>query len=256
MADLEVLKKRAENAERHLKAVQSSRESECEALSDLWTQIRNRFTQQDQEIAEYRARVSDLTDANAELTQLVDVMIRTIEKSVVRTKDETVPRITELARVLLAAEPIAPLGDGTAKSSNAETRSPNANKSQPQRSEINLKNQSKDKSIERNDLGEDATRGSKDGVESLVTRREPRAVSDRANSVSASPGIRNLVARIEAAVARPGHGTPSNGADLPESPEAADDGEDTALARELKEIESLRSELNGLRERISAGGQA
>ena len=105
MPDLEVLKKRVENAEKHLKAVQSARENECTALLELWAQIRDRFAQQDQEIAEYRARVAELGDINAELTQLVDVMIKTIEKSVTRTNDDTVPKIAELARELLVSEP-------------------------------------------------------------------------------------------------------------------------------------------------------
>ena len=81
--------------------------------------------------------------------------------------------------------------------------------------------------------------------------------SDRPRDVSASPSIRNLVARIEAAVVGDSVNCARNGYLAQIS--ADDDNPDSAeaeLSRELKEIESLRSELNGLRERIASGQQA
>jgi hypothetical protein len=57
---------------------------------------------------------------------------------------------------------------------------------------------------------------------------------------SASSGIRNLISRIEGSVSRPVGGEPA----------AEDDDE---LTRELQEIEKLRNELSGLRDKISAG---
>ena len=59
---------------------------------------------------------------------------------------------------------------------------------------------------------------------------------------SLSPGIRSLIQRVEGAV-----GDPDGISD-----EAGDDDEDDDLARELKEIEMLRNELSGLRDRIAA----
>jgi len=69
---------------------------------------------------------------------------------------------------------------------------------------------------------------------------------------SASEGIRNLISRIENAVASPSASTELNGASSRVSDAAADE-EDEDLARELQEIEALRNELNGLRNKISAG---
>lgn len=57
---------------------------------------------------------------------------------------------------------------------------------------------------------------------------------------STSPGILNLISRIQ-------DGFPAQPA-----PDAEDDGEETELARDLREIEVLRSELDGLRARMGS----
>ena len=72
------------------------------------------------------------------------------------------------------------------------------------------------------------------------------AVAETDRGVPASPGIRNLVARIENAVGE-GFLQP-----LSATEDKRIEGDDD-LTRDLREIEALRDELHGLRHRISNG---
>ena len=66
--------------------------------------------------------------------------------------------------------------------------------------------------------------------------------------LSLSPGIRSLIQRVEGSVGE------SDGlsVEADDDNDCDGDGEDDDLARELEEIEMLRSELSGLRDRITA----
>ena len=78
---------------------------------------------------------------------------------------------------------------------------------------------------------------------SPTTQTKSNASSNKGEPVS--PGIRNLISRIENAV----------GEDFLE-PQSASDAEEEVeddLTQDLREIEALREELHGLRHRIAAG---
>ena len=75
MPNMDVLKQRVEDAERRLLSVQSARERECDALMDMWHQIRNKFQDQEQEIADYRSKLTALQDMNVELASMIDSML-------------------------------------------------------------------------------------------------------------------------------------------------------------------------------------
>ncbi len=229
MRDIATLKERVEYAERHLKATETARNRESEVLMDTWRKIRERFTHQEDEIARYRAEVESLTDSNESLSRMVDDLIAIIDGNIERGRDETVPKITTLAGDLLASEP------SPEDFSNFADDAP-----------------------ETTDGQDTDTVGSEDVVDLDQDEADPAYLdtptyddddddADRdAAEDSLSPGIRSLIQRVEGSV--------GESDDL--SIEADDDdfgvGEDDDLARELAEIEMLRNELSGLRDRITA----
>jgi hypothetical protein len=239
MRDIATLKERVEYAEHHLKATETARNRESEALMGTWRKIRERFTHQEGEIARYRAEVESLTDSNESLSRMVDDLIAIIDGNIERGRDETVPKITTLAGDLLASEP------SPEDFSHFANNTPEAT------------------------TGQDTdTVGSEDVLDLDQDEADPAYLdtptsdaiyddddddADRdAAEDSLSPGIRSLIQRMEGSVGERD--------DL--SIEADDDdygdgddygaGEDDGLARELEEIEMLRNELSGLRDRITA----
>lgn len=245
MRDIELLKQRVGSAGRHLAATEQARDRESEALMEMWRQIRGRFAEQDNEIARYRAQVEQLVDANENLGRMVDELVATIEGSVDRGRDKTVPRITSLAEELLSTEPdpLAMTGPG------AET-------TPPRRAEDDLDTiaaADDDHGFGEPDSRDENREGFGFGDDAAAPEAEGSTVADEreADEESLSPGIRNLISRIEAV---------NNGAlngvsgDAEEDAEPTADDADDELTRELREIETLRTELSGLRERISASG--
>lgn len=267
MPDLDVLRQRVEDAERRLTTVQNSRENECQSLMDMWMRIRDRFQDQEQEIAAYRTRLATLQDANVELTELIGSMLMKVESSVSQSMEETVPTIAEMARNLLEAEP-AP-ADATDDASAAipetgnaepslgaivdseilnlepatESRIPrllasagNAILDLPEKMRFQATaadtapNGTTDHSLYADQAMEDAYEDAPDP--------EPPADTE-------SQGVRNLRSRIDNAVRRP------ISADGP-----GDDSDADEIGRELEEIELLRKELSGLRERITTASAA
>ena len=98
MRDIATLKERVDFAERHLKATETARNRESEALMDMWRKIRERFNHQEDEIARYRAEVESLTEGNGALSRMIDDLIAIIDGNIERGRDETVPKIATLAK--------------------------------------------------------------------------------------------------------------------------------------------------------------
>lgn len=256
MRDLSVLKERIEYAERHLTASHTARERESQALMKMWQQIRERFELQEQEIARYRRQLAELTTANDELTALIDGLIASVEGRVAESRNETVPEIARLADELLRSEAdsVAPPAATPVAAPPAPSPAapPPAEDAMKELEEIlELDTPAPEPEIE-------TAHPSSFGASLEAALAEDNQDEDDEISIpssepvtedSASEGIRNLISRIEDSVASPSASTALNGTD------AADDDreEDEQLTRELEEIESLRNELNGLRNKISAG---
>lgn len=229
MRDIDPLKKRVETAERQLAATETARDRESQALMEMWRQIQTRFADQEQEIARYRARVEALVAKNEELALIVNDLLATIESSIDQSRDQTVPHLATLAKDLLATEPSSALMAEAAATLDDEP---------PLEDMLDLHD------------NEDIVRSDADDVLVLDTEafdEEPAPEEDASGDdpdFSLSPGIRSLISRIEQT-------SPSAGA------VAADDDDDIdedGLSRDLREIETLRDELSGLRDRMSASG--
>lgn len=205
MRDLQNLRQRIAQADRHFRAAEEARTRESDTLSETWESLKQRFDTQQTELARYRARLEVLVEANDELAAMIDLLIGTIEASAKRAQDETVPRITRLAQDLLTAEP---------------------NPAEMERLKV--------RSIEA------------DAVAATPQPTEPDSPVIAARSDS--PNVGAIIERIEGMVER--GAAPLNG----ESPGAHDPEPqaDDPLARELRDIQTLRNELTGLRDRITA----
>jgi len=238
MRDIATLKERVEYAERHLKATETARNRESEVLMDTWRKIRERFTHQEGEIARYRAKVESLTDSNESLSRMVDDLIAIIDGNIERGRDETVPKITTLAGDLLASEPspedLSHFADDTPEATTGQDTDAAGSEDV-----IDLDQ-------------EEADPAYLDTPNSDATHDDDDDADRDAAEDSLSPGIRSLIQRVEGSVGE------LDGLSI----EADDDefgngddygvGEDDDLARELEEIEMLRNELSGLRDRITA----
>ncbi len=229
MRDISTLKERVEYAGRHLKATETARNRESQALMDTWRKIRERFTHQEGEIARYRAEVESLTDSNESLSRMVDDLIAIIDGNIERGRDETVPKITTLAGDLLASEP-----------------SPEDFSSFADDTPVATTWQDIDNAGSENVVDLDQDEADPAYLDTPAYDDDDDDADRDAAEDSLSPGIRSLIQRVEGSV--------GESDDL--SIEADDDdfgvGEDDDLARELAEIEMLRNELSGLRDRITA----
>ena len=274
MRDLSVLKERIEYAERHLTASHTARERESHALMAMWQQIRDRFELQEQEIARYRAELAEMTNINDELSALVDRLISSVEGGITDSGNETVPTIAKWADDLLrsqpprgsipaaVAAPAAPLPPQPAPPPAAapspseytqaleeilELDTPAPEEEPAPRSSAEPPAAAPETSFSESLNAALAADDGEDEDEISIPSSEP------VHEDSASEGIRNLISRIEDAVASPAGAKELNGAAPADDALEADEEEDEDLARELQEIESLRNELNGLRNKISAG---
>jgi hypothetical protein len=268
MRDLSVLKERIEYAERHLTASHTARERESHALMAMWQQIRDRFELQEQEISRYRAQLAEMTNVNDELSALVDRLISSVEGGITDSGNETVPTISKLADDLLRSQP--PRGSSPAATAPLAPQAPTTTPAPPAATAPTPSEYTQ--ALE--DILELDTPAPEPLAEAAPPVTAPEvSFSENLNAVmaaddeddeisipssepvhedSASEGIRNLITRIEDAVASPAGATELNGA-APAGDAVSADEEDEDLARELQEIESLRNELNGLRNKISAG---
>ncbi len=228
MRDIATLKERVDHAERHLKATENARNRESETLMDTWRKIRERFTHQEGEIARYRAEVEALTDSNQSLSRMVDDLIAIIDGNIERGRDETVPKITTLAGDLLASEPS--VEDFSQFADTAPETDTGQDFDTPGSEDVIDFEQDEDDLAYLDIPNSDDSQDDDDGADRDVAEDSLR------------PGIRSLIQRVETSVGE------SDGLSV----EADGAGKDDDLARELAEIEMLRDELSGLRDRITA----
>ena len=231
----------------------------------MWRQIRDRFEAQEQEIARYRAQIAEMTNVNDELSSLVDRLIRSVEGGITDSGKETVPEIARLADELLQSQPAsrpapAPEFRRTPTPPRAAEPAPSGNT--PELEEILELDTPADPPFAARAYAPEAS--VKTSFEANLKAALAENIDDDFDDEefeedddlsipgstliaeeSSSEGIRDLVSRIENAVATPVEKSVS---------QAAADEEDDDLARELQDIEALRNELNGLRNKISAGG--
>lgn len=256
MPNLDVLKQRVDDAERRLLSVHSARERECDALMEMWQQIRSKFQDQEREIAGYRSRLTALQDINVELTSMIDSMLGSIEGSVERSLDHAVPEITGMAKELLESEPAAeadlsdisleelddddPMGLGSVLNSEIRDVGTELANGAAEAANGHLGGGS----VYGHEYGHGKAAGAMETSDAVDDHGEVLELTEPAQAAEPSNvGIRSLITRIERAVNKSaGSGT--------------DDGGDGDVDQELEEIEHLRNELNGLRARISAPGPA
>ena len=306
MRDIESLKQRIEAAEKHNSSTELARSRESEALMDMWHKIRTRFTEQEDEIARYRVRLEEMSEKNAELGRMVDDLLETVEGNLNRSRDESVPRIANLAEELLSSEPspfampeesedrsevdsfseaLMSVSDDGNEDSHTEPAP------EPMPEPARVETAVPDPEIVRSVLDLIAS-DDNDRAASGDNMETPQAESDFVIGETLSDGIRDIISRVEnmsssvqaetlAASPAPAP-TPEPEASAPEAPSVDDpdaqsdeflsellgalksaDAEpeptppsqqDDALDQELREIESLRNELSGLRDRLSTSG--
>ena len=267
MRDIGTLKERVDHAERHLKATETARNRESEALMETWRKIRERFTHQEAEIARYRSEVEALTDVNDEMSRMVDDLIGIIDGNIERGRDQTVLKIATLAGDLLASEP-SPEDFAQFASDTPEQKTAQDTDAYGQDFETVEYVDSVDpiEIVELDDTDDVFDLDVElDHVEAGLSIPEALAAAaiqddgedaDRdVTEVSLSPGIRNLIHRVEGTVGEtesPSDGPNGGGGGFADFGDGAEPVEDAELARELKEIETLRNELAGLRDRIAA----
>ena len=248
MADLSGLKRRVELIDLRLKTAHSARERESAALMEIWEQIRERFLDQNAEIARLHDRISGLEDARDELLQMVHGLLAAVESGLEQMSDETVPQIKVLANKLLNEHDQVPVAHPAADDpmADAPDNSFYVDASQgPSDGCMKEANFHDDLlSVIEQSLNEtDENMPREDGEEADYTESSRRQTVGK----PASPGIRDLIARIESAV----------GPELVDKSQPSSDEEelDDELTRDLREIEALRGELHGLRERIAGAGR-
>ena len=248
MAEMDGLKKRVELIDLRLKTAHSAREKESAALMETWEQIRDRFQDQSAEIIKLRSHIADLEESRDNLLKMVHSLLAAVESGLDGMADETVPQIKIMAGQLLSNnknevqstrsstksaksedEPEYESGQESAAAPATSSTGPNFDEDLLTAIERTIENANE-----------------KDLVDEISQSITSEAVAETDRGVPASPGIRNLVARIENAV----------GESFLQPPSATDDKNiegDDDLTRDLREIEALRDELHGLRPRISNG---
>jgi hypothetical protein len=252
MAEMDGLKKRVELVDLRLKKAHSAREKESAALMETWQQIRDRFQAQSAEIIELRGRIAELEDSREDLLKMVTGLLSAVESGLDSMADETVPQIKSMAGRLLSAT------EEEFRSTQTEAaQASSENDSEP---ELDAEPaESLDNPNFRDDLLTAIERSINiandddyiDDIPVPATAEEAKQSkpkqSDRGKP--ASPGIRNLISRIEKAVGE--EFLEPSVQKLEQS--SSDDEDEDDLSRDLREIEELRDELHGLRHRIAAG---
>ena len=291
MRDIESLKQRIEAAEKHNASSELARNRESEALMDMWHQIRTRFTDQEDEIARYRSWLEEMTQKNLELGRMVDELLATVEGNLDRARDETVTRIANLAEALLASKP-SPFASAEQHNHQIneldETESEVSSFNEALMAVSNIDDEDAD--IEADDTQPERSVPDLEVVRSVLDliaaddvtfdapAESPAEEAELVVGETLSERIRDIISRVEdmsssgsapiIAVDSTLEADPSDNRDarpdeflyellgnLKSADEKAEPAtrQDDALDQELREIESLHSELSGLRDRISTG---
>ncbi|MDA1324550.1 MAG: hypothetical protein O3C34_07375 [Proteobacteria bacterium] len=248
MAEMDGLKKRVALIDLRLKKAHSARERESTALMETWQQIRDRFQDQSAEIVKLRDQVAELDDSRNDLLKMVHSLLLAVESGLDSMADETVPQIKMMAGQLLSNNK-----EEIQKTKNSSKLAISNHRPEPE-TVTALLNSPASPSFHDDLLAAiERTIDSADDDE-FVDDMPPVIASKVDRSAPASPGIRNLIARIENAVGEEFLETQSAANDETlDDDDDDDDDDDEDLTRELREIEALRDELQGLRHRISAG---
>jgi hypothetical protein len=250
MADLSGLKERVELVDLRLKTAHGARERESAALMETWQQIQDRFVDQNAEITKLRGRIAELEDARDDLLQMVHGLLSAVEGGLDRMSDESVPQIRTMAANLLAESSgqTAPV-ESPFNSLLADAVSPvEATEAAPiQPGKANLH----DDLLETIEQSIGAVPETGSSAEEYEFEQRDTSVASDFIKEPASPGIRDLVARIETAVGSEILDTHTDNAGDESGGQRYE--EDDVLSRDLQEIEALRGELHGLRQRISSG---
>tara|TARA_Y100001936_G_scaffold239377_1_gene272372 strand:- start:22357 stop:23064 length:708 start_codon:yes stop_codon:yes gene_type:complete len=235
MSDLEGLKERIELINARLQTAHQTRERESTALAEIWEQIRDRYLDQRSEIATMREHIEGLEETKIELTELIQVLLSAVETNLSQATDETVPKIRGMADTLLSGEteivPPEHIGDKSVDTGSGNEAETDAAEDLIAAIEESLEN-------------EDVIAHDESQIpESVPETIEP--ISSKMDQ-SVSPGIRDLIGRIEDAVGPVTYAGDEDNDVYSNS--------DENLGQDLKEIEELRSELMGLRERMASNG--
>jgi hypothetical protein len=248
MADLDGIKKRIALVDLNLQTAHSKRERESQALMETWEQIRQRFQDQKSEMVALRTRVSELEDSQNVMQDLIQNLLSAVEGGLESMADETVPKIKDMASAMLEednAHPVPRLPVEIPESGAAHNDFLTA----MERTDIEDTETVFDVGIP---LEPDASEGipdqllelSADLIDDSPTSGETPS-SDLPANEPASPGIRRLIERLEETVIRENI-----------APAAVEEEEEeNELDRDLREIEDLRSELLGLRDKIASDGR-
>ena len=250
MVDIKGLKKRIELIDVRLKTAHSTRERESDALRHLWDQIHGRFDEQKKEISQLRSRVAELEDVRDDLLQLVQDLLGAVENGLESMNDETVPHIRQMADTLLngndAEKPTPPAAEPKSVSSIEPSLDEN-NAHDELLAAIERSLNDADGFSERTDAEEIGLATALDDSDEITLEltgadtETAIASAPEASLRPVSPGIRSLVERLE--------GITIQSTDYQN--ESDDIPEEDDLSRDLREIELLRGELMGLRERIA-----
>lgn len=246
MADIDGLKQRIELIDLRLTTAHSARERESTALVDMWEQIRDRLQSQNKEILTLRERIRVLEDTKDDLQNMVNNLLGAVEGGLERMSDETIPNIREMASGLLN-----------------ETETPT-----PFRLEIPaIKQEPLASGFEGAGYDDSADNGEADDNDFLAalersaneTTNPERPVEpeddnvlslDTPIDIPVSAGIQALVSRIEDSA----NDTVADDIDTGSADARPATPSSDGLQQDLLEIEQLRNELLGLRERISGTG--
>ena len=253
MVDLEGLKKRIELVDTRLKTAHSVRERESDALKQLWEQIHGRFDEQKGEIAELRTKVYELEDARDNLLGMVEHLLSSVEGGLESMTEETVPHSRQMAGELLSSgeqKDIASPAFDDDQNHSSDDASLDESHAQDEllaaiERSLNVTDDFPDlpgsEELELSTAQDESTTSIPETNVSPV-EGQPDYISTADISIKPlSPGIRDLVQRLE------------GGTLQSLSPEGTEDesAEEDDLSRDLREIEVLRGELMGLRERVS-----
>ena len=226
MTKLNSLKARIEQASQTLRKTSAVREQESSALINMWRQMRERFVRQNAELDELRGRIVTLETTRDELAGLIHTQLEQVEDDIEKMSDVSVWRITAMATELLESESGTP--SVAAGSNHQHATEPTGSRA--------LQN---------------AMSAVAEPAHPVVWNESSHAAPD----IAESPGetemhdesprveIRSLISRVEEAFDTTG-----------EFEITVDDGPqnpDKELARDMKDIEALREELERLRAKTS-----